>query len=261
MKPDVNFLETLARQAGEILRAGLGQQMRIDHKGVIDLVTEMDHRSEAFLLGEVRRQFPDHHIFSEEIGEVQGDQCCIWYVDPLDGTVNYAHGVPFFCVSIAYCEAGEVLLGVVYHPMQEECYSAEKGKGAWLNGQPIRVSTEQSLDGSLLVTGFPYDIRVNPQNNLDHYNRFSLCSQAVRRFGSAALDLCYVAAGRCEGYWEIRLKPWDIAAGGLIAAEAGAIVTNIHGGSDYLSYPQSILAAAPAIHPQMLAILNEKRAA
>jgi myo-inositol-1(or 4)-monophosphatase len=224
---------------------------------VIDLVTEIDYRSEAYLLGEIRRQFPGHRIITEESGSLAGEDGQIWYIDPLDGTINYAHSLPIFVVSVAFAEKWKVRLGVVYDPMRDECFTAEKGHGAWMNGQLLEVSSVADLDHSLLVTGFPYDIRTNPENNLENYVRFSLCSQAVRRLGSAALDLCYVAAGRFDAYWEISLAPWDIAAGGLIAQEAGAIVTNRYGGADYISPPSSVVAATPTVHPQMLRILNE----
>lgn len=256
MKPALKDLEALARGAGDILRASFGQQLRIEHKGVIDLVTDVDHRSEAYLLNEIRQRFPGHKIVAEESGESAGADGQIWYIDPLDGTVNYAHGLPIFSVSIGFAEAGRMRLGVVYDPLRDECFSAQAGFGAWLNGEPLRVSETTALDRGLLVTGFPYDIRTNPENNLDHYARFALRSQGVRRLGSAALDLCYVAAGRFDGYWEIRMNSWDIAAGGLIAEQAGARVTNLAGEADYISPPQSILAANPHLHPQMLAVLK-----
>jgi len=254
--PELIDLENLARGAGEILCAGFGQHLRVDHKGVIDLVTEADHRSEAYLLSQIRDRFPGHKIIAEESGESAGADGQIWYIDPLDGTVNYAHGLPIFSVSIGYSEAGKMRLGVVYDPMRDECFSAQSGSGAWLNGKPLHVSQAQILDQALLVTGFPYDIRTNPQNNLEHYTRFALRSQGVRRLGSAALDLCYVAAGRFDGFWEIRMSAWDIAAGGLIAEQAGARVTNVAGKVDYISPPSSILAANPQIHAQMLSVLN-----
>ncbi|MGD9094006.1 MAG: inositol monophosphatase family protein [Anaerolineales bacterium] len=257
MKPIISDLESMARQAGGILRAGFGSQLRVDHKGIIDLVTEMDHRSEKFLLGEIQRRFPTHKIVSEESGEIYGEDCCLWFIDPLDGTVNYAHGLPIFTVSIAYQEDDALQLGVVYEPMLDECYTAIKGQGAWLNGKLIQASTTSELNRSLLVTGFPYDIRTNPENNLENYVRLSLRTQGVRRLGSAALDLCYVAAGRFDGFWEIRLSAWDVAAGGLIAKEAGAVVTNLTGGQDFLSPPQSIIAANPDLHPQLVRALNE----
>jgi len=259
MQPTLHDLETLARQAGRLLREGFGRHHHVAHKGVIDLVTEMDHRSEALLLEAIRRRFPTHRVLAEESGGLAGDDGDLWFVDPLDGTVNYAHGVPIFSVSIAYAHRGEVQLGVVYDPLRDECFAARRGGGAFLNGEPIQVSAVDDLDQSLLVTGFPYDIRTNPENNLDWFATFALRTQGVRRLGSAALDLCYVAAGRFDGYWEIRLKPWDVAAGGLIAAEAGARVTNLHGGADYLSPPQSILAANPALHAQMQAVMRQAR--
>ena len=259
MMPTLSDLETLARAAGDILRASFGGRLRIDHKGVIDLVTEADHRSEAYLLGEIRQRFPGHMLVAEESGISAGADGQVWYIDPLDGTVNYAHGVPIFSVAIAFAQADKVQLGAVYDPLRDECFSAEAGRGAWLNGQALHVSSAQALDQSLLVTGFPYDIRTNPQNNLDNYTRFALHSQGVRRSGSAALDLCYVAAGRFDGFWEMRLSAWDVAAGGLIAEQAGAVVTNLSGGADYLSPPGSVLAANPHIHPQMLNLLNASR--
>jgi len=256
MPPTLDDLETLARQAGVILRAGYGQRHTIDSKShAIDLVTETDRRSEAFLLRNIRSRWPEHGILAEESGAHRGNGS-LWYIDPLDGTVNFAHGVPFFSVSIAYAENGVVLMGAVYDPMRDECFSAARGQGAFLNGRPVHVSTTDDLGRSLLVTGFPYDIWHNPENNLDNFARFAVRSRGVRRLGSAALDLCYVAAGRLDGYWEIRLKPWDVAAGGLIAAEAGAKVTNLQGGADYLSPPQSILAANPTLHAQMMDVLH-----
>lgn len=258
MKPNLPFLESLARQAGEILHAGINQPFQINHKGVIDLVTEMDHRSEDFLLGEIHKKFPTHRIISEETGLVEGDANHVWYVDPLDGTVNYAHRIPFYTVSIAYAEEGQLKFAAVYDPSRDEMYTGEQGAGAWLNGKRIGVSQAQEMDQGLLVTGFPYDIRTNPETNLDHFVRFSLRSQGVRRLGSAALDLCYVAAGRLDGFWEIRIKSYDIAAGGLIAEQAGAVVTKADGSPDYIAPPCSVLAATPGIHAQMLDLLTSK---
>lgn len=261
MTPTLEYLITLARGAGEILRAGYLHGSPIYHKGEIDLVTDVDRQSEAYLISEIRKRFPDHGIIAEESGGSPGSGCCMWYLDPLDGTVNFAHGLPIFAVSIGYAEAGRMRLGVVYDPIHEELYTAELGRGAWLNGEPIRVSNAQELDQSLLVTGFPYDIRTNPANNLELYNRFSLRSMGVRRLGSAALDLCYLAAGRLDGFWEIRLQPWDLAAGGLIAQEAGATVTAIDGQPDYLGELPSVLASTPRVHAQMLAVIRDHDAA
>jgi myo-inositol-1(or 4)-monophosphatase len=258
MTPQRSDLERLARQAGEILRAGYAREHKVEYKGVIDLVTEMDHASEAFLLGEIKRLYPGHQIVSEEAGLFPGAAANQWYVDPLDGTVNYAHGIPIFCVSIGYADKGIVTLGAVYDPMRDELFSAERGQGAWLNGTRLQVSEAADLSHSLLVTGFPYDIRTTPHNNLDYYARFAMLSQGVRRLGSAAIDLCYVASGRFDGYWELSLKPWDAAAGSLIAAEAGATVTTLDGGTDVLTPPCSLLAAPPLVHSLMMKVFDEK---
>ena len=258
MQPSLPDLERLARQAGELLHLGYEQEHQVDYKDVIDLVTEVDHQSEALILAEIQRSFPGHQIVSEEIGLVPGREIDQWYVDPLDGTVNYAHAIPFFAVSIAYAHNGVVTLGVVYDPMRDELFAAERGQGAWCNGHRLQVSPVTDFQRSLLVTGFPYDTWSTPKNNLENFGRFTRMTQGVRRLGSAALDLCYVAAGRFEGYWELSLKPWDLAAGGLIAAEAGAIVTNLDGQGDYLVPPCSLLAAPPGLHPKMLEILSAK---
>jgi myo-inositol-1(or 4)-monophosphatase len=260
MTPTLSDLERLARQAGEILRLGYEQEHQVDYKGAIDLVTEVDTQSERLLLGEIQRLFPGHQIISEEIGLVPGRLGNQWYVDPLDGTVNYAHGIPFFSVSIAYAQDGLVRLGVVYDPLRDELFAAERGRGAHLNGRSLQVSKVMELQRSLLVTGFPYDAWSTPHDNLEYYGRFARITQGVRRMGSAALDLSYVAAGRFEGYWELSVSPWDVAAGGLIAAEAGATVTNVKGEPDYISPPCSVLAAPADIHVKMKAVLDENGA-
>lgn len=257
MKPTLSFVETLARGAGKILRECCTQHLEISQKGEIDLVTEADRLSEAYLVDLIRQNFPTHRILTEESGELAGNPEQVWYIDPLDGTLNYAHRLPIYAVSIAYEEKGRLLLGVVYDPERDECFSAESGGGAWLNGDRLQGTSAQDLDHSLLVTGFPYDIRTNPDNNLDHYATFALRSFGVRRLGSAAIDLCYVAAGRVDGYWELRINAWDIAAGGLIAREAGAVVTNLAGDPNFLTPPYSILAASPAIHGKMLELLRK----
>jgi myo-inositol-1(or 4)-monophosphatase len=253
--PNLSDIETLAREAGLILRGGINQDHKVSYKGVIDPVTEMDRASEKFIVGEINRRWPGSSILAEESGLTQGDQEQSWYIDPLDGTVNYAHHIPIFAVSIAFAHRGSMQLGVVYDPMRDELFSAERGLGARLNGNGIRVSSAAELQKSLLVTGFPYDAWDTAQDNFDNFVRLGKLTQGVRRFGSAALDACYVAAGRFDGFWEMSLKPWDVAAGGLIAAEAGARVTDVKNRPDYLSAPQSIVAAAPAIHAQILANL------
>lgn len=259
MPPTLSELERLAREAGAILRAGYSKEHQVSYKGVIDLVTEMDHQSEAYLIGEVQKKFPDHHIVTEETGVIQGNDEHKWYIDPLDGTVNYAHHIPIFCVSVAYAFRGELTLGVVYDPMRDEMFTAERGRGAFLNGKPTRVSDVTELQKSLLVTGFPYDAWNTAQDNFVNFVRFAKLTQGVRRLGSAALDLCYVAAGRFDGFWELALKPWDVAAGGLICREAGARTTNVDGDDDFISPPQSIVSSAPAIHARMLEVLHEQK--
>ena len=264
--PTLAGLEHLARQAGAILRDGYEKEHQVSYKGVIDLVTEVDHASESYLIGEITRRFPGHSILAEESGalsplppgegpEVRGGH---WLIDPLDGTVNYAHGIPIFCVSIAYAFDGKVTLGVVYDPMRDEMFSAGRGRGATLNRRPLACSQTDALARSLLVTGFPYDAWNTEHDNFDNFVRFSKQTLGVRRLGSAALDLCYVAAGRFDGFWELALHSWDVAAGGLIAEEAGARVTNVGDGPDYLSPPQSVVAANPSIHAQILRVLKEK---
>jgi len=256
MKPRLSDLERLAREAGAILREGYNSEHQIKYKGVIDLVTEIDHASEAFLIKDIQAHFPDSHIFAEESGETKGAGEGIWYVDPLDGTVNYAHHVPVFCVSIAYASDGSVQLGAIYDPMRDEMFLAERGKGATLNGKPIRASSTTELTKSLLVTGFPYDTWDTKQDNFRNFEKLAKMTQGVRRLGSAALDCAYVASGRFDGFWELALRAWDIAAGGLIAEEAGARVTATDGAPDYISPPQSILAAAPGIYEEMKKVLN-----
>ncbi len=256
-QPNIDYLESLARTAGQILRAGYEQKHDISYKGEIDLVTEIDARSEEFLLAEIQRDFPTHHIHTEESGILNGDADHVWYLDPLDGTVNYAHGIPIFSVSIAYAYAHEVRLGVVYDPMRDEMFRAVKSKGATLNGAPIQAASTSDLAHSLLTTGFPYDMWHTADDNLASYGRFAKLTQGVRRLGSAALDLCYVGCGRFDGFWERKLQPYDVAAGGLVATEAGAKVTRLDGSPNYLAAPPSIVAANPSLHEKMLDVLNE----
>jgi len=252
MKPTLSEIERLAREAGAILRNGYDKEHTVNYKGVIDLVTEVDHASEAFLIKEIKANFPGGHILAEESGETKGQNDDLWYVDPLDGTVNYAHHIPIFCVSIAFASRGSISLAAVYDPLRDEMYSAERGKGAQLNGKVIHASNATELQKSLLVTGFPYDTWNTKQDNFRNFEKFAKLTQGVRRLGSAALDGCYVAAGRLDGFWELSLKPWDVAGAGLIAEEAGARVTAIDGGADYISAPQSVIIAAPGIYKQML---------
>jgi len=245
-----------AKAAGKILMGGFGGEMQIGHKHrETNLVTEYDHKAEDFILGRIRKAFPGHRFLAEESGLSGGGDSPIWLIDPLDGTTNFAHGLPVFSVSIALREGGRIVSGVVYDPTRRECFWAERGKGAFCNEMRLHVSAVAELGRSLLVTGFPYDTWTNPVNNLNHFNRFSVRSHGVRRLGSAALDLAYIAAGRLDGYWEMRLSPWDVAAGGLIAEEAGGKVTAMDGESDYLSDSPSIIAANPALHAKMVEVI------
>jgi len=196
---ELELVKDWARQAGGILQGGFGKKHHIDFKGEIDLVTEMDRISEDYLLGEVHKHDPKSTILSEESGEKLGSSQGCWLIDPLDGTINYAHHIPIFTVSIAYQEDGDLKLAAVYDPMRDEMFSAQRGRGAWLNSEALHVSQTTELVKSLLITGFPYDIRTNDHNNLDHFAYFALRTQGVRRLGSAALDLAYVAAGRFDG--------------------------------------------------------------
>jgi len=248
MKPTLSDIERLAREAGAILRERYNKEHTVHYKGIIDLVTEADHASEAFLLGEIQSRFPGSHILAEESGSIEGQNEDIWYIDPLDGTVNYAHHIPIFCVSIGFATRGIMTLGAVYDPLRDELFTAERGQGATLNGKNIKVSGTTELQKSLLVTGFPYDTWNTELDNFKYFERLGKMTQGVRRLGSAALDACYVGAGRFDGFWEFKLKAWDIAAGGLIAAEAGAQVTTVDGRTDYLSAPISFLAATPGIY-------------
>jgi myo-inositol-1(or 4)-monophosphatase len=232
----------------------------VRHKGETNLVTEVDLASEELIVSRIRRAFPDHAILAEEAQPVRpSGRAPTWIIDPLDGTTNYAHGYPAFSVSIGLEVDGALELGVVYNPNLEELFEAQRGKGAQLNGAPIRVSSTSSLSESLLATGFPYDIRTTNVTNLDNFAAFSLQARGVRRAGSAALDLCYVAAGRFDGFWELKLSPWDCAAGYLMVREAGGMVTNLKGEPGSIYEPES-LASNGCIHRQMIAVLRARPA-
>jgi myo-inositol-1(or 4)-monophosphatase len=218
-----------AKEAGEVLRKGFGGQHSVRYKGEVDLVTEVDEEAERVIREILLGAFPAYGMLAEEGGELAGEEDVRWIVDPLDGTTNYAHGLPIFCVSIALERSGEVVLGVVHDPMREEIYVAERGGGATLNGEPIRVSDTDELIRALIVTGFPYD-RAEMPEALELFGRFAAITQGMRRLGSAALDLCYVASGRLDGYYERGIWPWDLAAGSVILEEAGGKLTNYRGG-------------------------------
>jgi myo-inositol-1(or 4)-monophosphatase len=242
-----------ARAAGALLRGHYGRPQQVEHKGEIDLVTALDRQAETLVVERIRAAFPDHAILAEEGSGGGTDVAHRWLVDPLDGTTNYAHAYPCFAVSIAYERAGQVVVGVVYDPLRDELFAAQAGRGASLNGQPLRVATTPRLLESLLITGFPYD-RARFPAALRLWNALIERAQALRRDGAAALDLCYVAAGRADGFWERPLQPWDMAAGALLVREAGGRVTSFRGGPPDI-YSAEIVATNGAIHDDLLAAI------
>ncbi len=257
MQPTLTEIEQLARQAGEILRKGFGNVRQVTHKSSIDLVTEIDRQSEELLVSQIHQKYPHHTIIGEEGGTYAGNLShLVWYLDPLDGTSNFVHGIPMFTVSIAYAVNDEIKMGVVYDPLADECFSAEAGQGATLNGKPIKPAQAAQLIDALVATGFPYHVHESGAN-LDHFTNFARSAQGVRRLGSAALDMCSVACGRLDGFWEPGLKSWDLAAGVLIAREAGAVVTALDGSPFILTSPTDVLAANPVLHPQMTAVIRK----
>jgi myo-inositol-1(or 4)-monophosphatase len=247
--------EAAARAGGDILRASYGRVQSVRFKGATDLVTEVDVRAEETIVALIRSHFPTHQILAEE-GSVGGDDPRHrWIVDPLDGTTNYAHGLKAFSVSVGYERDGELAAGAVYDPSQDELFRATVGGGATVNGDPLSVSTTDQLIRALLATGFPYEAAQRPIA-LRQFCALSMQAQAVRRVGSAALDCCWVAAGRFDAYWENIVNAWDVAAGALIAREAGAIVTDVRG-APFRADAGSMLMATPAIHPLLLAAVTE----
>jgi len=249
-----------ARLGGAILQDFAKKGFTIHSKGqTINLVTEADLRSEEAVIQSIRNTFPEHQILSEEQGLQDSPQHPIkWIIDPLDGTINFAHGFPMYNVSIGVEYQGSCVIGVIYDPTRDELFLGQQGRGATLNDTPIQVSTTPKLAEALLVTGFAYDIHTATDNNLKEFCAFTLRARGMRRTGTAAIDLCYIACGRLDGFWELQLNPWDTAAGKVIVEEAGGKITN-YAGEPYSIYGKTILATNTLIHPEMLGVIKEIR--
>ncbi len=254
---EIRVARQTALAAGEILRRGRQRQQSFTLKGRVDLVTKYDLQSEKLIIDRITTSFPDHAILAEERGENHKSSAYRWVIDPLDGTTNFAHGYPAFCVSIGLEVDGRVVLGVVYDPVHDELFHAVRGRGAFVNRRRIQVSEQKVLSRSLLATGFPYDIAESKIDNLDNFARMYKVAQGIRRGGSAALDLCYLACGRFDGFWELKLHAWDVAAGTVIIEEAGGRVTDFHGRL-FSIFDQNLLASNGHIHGQMQKILLKK---
>lgn len=244
-----------AHLAGSYQRHRFASPVKIDMKGDKNLVTEVDRESERLIVSHLLTSYPTHNIVAEEGEYPQGDSPYRWIIDPLDGTTNYAHAFPWFCVSIGLEVAGEIVAGVIYNPIHDELFTATNGGGAFLNGRRIHVSARSPLQNTLLGTGFPYDCASHPANNFAHFVCFQKAARGIRRAGAAALDLAYVAAGRLDGFWELKLKPWDVAAGVLMVREAGGQVSTFDG-SPYNINTNRIVASNGLIHNEMIAVLT-----
>ncbi len=246
-------------RAGDLQKARYGaSDLEVAHKGEIDLVTEVDRACEAEILSILHEAFPGHDIVTEETDQVRTGSGHVWFIDPLDGTTNFAHGYPFFCSSVALTVDGQVVAGAVYDPLKEELFTAERGRGAHLNGRRLQVSERDDLLRSLLVTGFPYDLRTDLAGKLRLFNRFMGEAQAIRRDGAAALDLCYLAAGRIDGFFEERLESWDMMAGRLLVEEAGGCMSRFDGSPLGLAADE-VLASNGALHERMLDVVRAER--
>lgn len=246
-------------EAGRVIKENFNGQFRIESKDRInDLVTEVDKLSEKTIIEIIKKTYPGHSIISEEMGEDIQESDYQWIIDPIDGTVNFAHGIPICCVSIALKVKDDLMLGAVYNPMMNELFFAEKGKGAFLNDEPIKVSSKTDFRKACLVTGFPYKWPNNAEHPIKVFERFVLEGLPVRRLGSAAIDLCWVAAGRFDGFWEYNLSSWDVAAGYLIVQEAGGRITNFDG-DPYSVFDRETLATNNKIHDEMLALIRNKK--
>ncbi|HEU5099267.1 MAG TPA: inositol monophosphatase family protein [Roseiflexaceae bacterium] len=246
----LDFATDLGRRAGVLLRDGLDRRRTIELKGAFDLVTDMDRASEDLIVSAIAAEFPDHAILAEESGAI-GAAEYTWLIDPLDGTNNYAHGYPYFCVSLGLWRGPTPLLGVIYNPLLDELFSAEAGGGAHRNGQPIHVSDTAALGAALISTGFPYDYAGTPENNLREFDRIQGRCQGVRRGGAAALDLAYVAMGRLDAHWELRLKPWDTGAATLLVLEAGGRLSDRRG-QPWHPWADRLVASNGRIHDELI---------
>lgn len=249
-----------ALRAGRVQKARYGQVLDVRHKGTIDLVTDVDKACEDEILAVIRSRFADHDIVTEETHIERTGARTVWYVDPLDGTVNFAHGYPFFSASVAVAVDGQTVAGAVYDPLKDELFTAERGQGAFLNGRRLRVSGARELVNSLLVTGFPYDVHDDVEAKLRLFRAFMGVAQAIRRDGSAALDLCYLAAGRIDAFWEERLNAWDMAAGNLMVEEAGGRVSR-YDGSPLALRQDEIVASNGLLHEAMLRVVRAEQEA
>ena len=256
MTSEINIAIHTARTAGQMLRENFSKPHQVFYKGVIDIVTEVDRESQRLIFEMLKDAFPSYGLLGEESSQPIRTEGPIWIVDPLDGTTNYARDYPLFAVSIALEKNGEVVAGVVYNPLLDELFAAEKGSGATLNGAPVHVAQTQELGKALLATGFPYDVWTNPVNNYAEWERFMQRTMSVRCDGSAALDLCHVAAGRLDGYWELDVEAWDMAAGALIVQEAGGMVS-LTSGEPLNLYQRNILASNGHLHESMLEMLRK----
>ena len=258
ISPD--FVIGLCRDAGRVALQRFGGRLEITRKGEVDLVTDVDLALSEQIASAIRGRFPKHTVVTEEgwQEDIARNAEHLWLVDPLDGTTNYVHGYPGFCVSVALVNEGQVLTGCVYDPLRDEVFFAERGHGASLNGRPLSVSSTDHLIRSLLSTGFPYERASLQESNVTYLGRVINRIQGVRRSGSLALDLAYVASGRLDGHWELYVKPWDTAAGGLLIQEAGGRLTNLRGGA-WTPFEGHIVASNGKIHEQLLSVLNEGR--
>lgn len=252
----INDLLLITREAGVIVREGFGKNFQIEFKtGDNNLVTEIDKKSEQTIIEFIQKKYPAHGILAEERGELKKDSEYLWVIDPLDGTTNFAHGLPIFSVSIGLQKNNKIIAGAVYDVMQDIMYSSESGSGAFANEKKIYVSKRESISQSMLVTGFPYNVKDNPENAFERFETLTRNTRAVRRLGSAAIDFCYVAAGVFEGFWEVHLHPWDICAGKLIVEEAGGLVTDFDGNKIDI-FSKRILASNSFVHNKMIELLK-----